>query len=181
MANLLQQQINQLNARLQRYESAKKKAAVSALNRMVQKSKTHTVRAVSKQLKIPSKILKGQVSTRRANANSVSAAVKSFLRPISAARLLTPTALQNYKGTGNNRRGVKVAGQQFNSAFINAGKASGRFHVLKRVGLERYPLERITIKIDSQFNEKQTPIVQEIMRNDFPAELRRQLNFRMNR
>jgi hypothetical protein len=164
------------------------RASASALNKITAKAKTHLVRTVSKDVKVPSKILNKQIFTSRASTNSLRAYVKSYLRPIAASRLLTAAVLNKSRGKGTNRRGVRVAGQQFDGAFINLGIAPGRgaskgerYYVLRRVGKDRYPLEQITIKIEETLFRNQLPIAQRFMRDEFQRELIRQLTYRIGK
>src|SRR5690606_22510539 len=103
--------------------------------------KAAVAKSVAEDVKVKQSILRKQVFTSRAKSNSLSAYVKSYLRPISAARLLTPARLKKSVGRGTNRRGVKVAGEQFDRAFVNIGRKNGRYYVLRRKGKSRYPVE----------------------------------------
>ncbi|WP_039913149.1 phage tail protein [Cellvibrio mixtus] len=189
MAQPLAKQIKSLERKLKDYsEKELPRASASALNKITGKVKTHLVRTVSKDVKVPTKILNKQVFTSRATTKSLRAYVKSYLRPIAAARLLPFNMLVKNRTRGTNRRGVRVAGQQFDGAFINVGMSSGRgtgkyskFYILRRLGKERYPLEQITIKIDETVMNNQLPIAQRFMREDFQRELIRQLTYRISK
>lgn len=182
-------QIKNLERKLGNY--AKKeipRAGASALNRMTSKVSTNVTRTVSREVKVPTGILKKQVFTSRATTKSLRAYVKSYLRPIAAARLLSFSVLTKNRTRGTNKRGVRVAGQQFDGAFINVGMSSGRgsgkfskFYILRRLQKERYPLEQITIKIDQSLFDNQLPIAKRFMRQDFQRELIRQLTYRLSK
>lgn len=189
MAQPLAKQIKSLERQLREHsEKEIPRAGASALNKTTGKVKTHLVRTISKDVKVPTKILNKQVFTSRATTKSLRAYVKSYLRPIAAARLLPFNTLVKNRARGTNRRGVRVAGQQFDGAFINVGMSSGRgsgkyskFYILRRQGKERYPLEQITIKIDETVMNNQLPIAQRFMREDFQRELIRQLTYRISK
>lgn len=189
MAQPLAKQIKGLERQLRAHsEKEIPRAGASALNKTTGKVRTHLMRTISKDVKVPTKILNKQVFTSRATTKSLRAYVKSYLRPIAAARLLPFNTLVKNRTRGTNRKGVRVAGQQFDGAFINVGLSSGRgtgkyskFYILRRIAKERYPLEQITIKIDETLMNNQLPIAQRFMRDDFQRELIRQLTFRISK
>lgn len=182
MAKSLQSQISQLERKLSEYSRVQvPRAAASALNKITPKVKSAVAKNVAVDVKVKQSYLRKQIFTGRAKSNSLSAYVKSYLRPISAARLLTQARLKKSVGRGTNRRGVKVAGQQFDKAFVNIGKKNGRYYVLRRKGKSRYPVEVINIKIDKSFTSNQLPIAERFHRADFQRLYAHELNFRMTK
>lgn len=182
MANSMQSQIKQLERKLGEYSKTQvPRAAASALNKITPKIKAAVAKSVAEDVKVKQSILRKQVFTSRAKSNSLSAYVKSYLRPISAARLLTPARLKKSVGRGTNRRGVKVAGEQFDKAFVNIGRKNGRYYVLRRKGKSRYPVEVINIKIDKSFTANQLPIAERFHRADFQRLYAHELNYRMTK
>lgn len=183
MANLsLAQQIKEREKKLQRYsEKDVPKAARAAIYKMATKAKTSIVRTVTKELKLPAKILKKQVFTSRAKGNGIKAYIRSYLRPISAVRLISDSKLAEACGRGTNKRGVRVAGQQIDGAFINRGARNGKYYVLQRKEKSRYPLRVVNIKIDASMLKNQLPIAKRFTKDEFQKELMRQLNFRLSK
>lgn len=183
MANpSMAQQIKELQKKLKQYSDKEvPRAARSAINKIAAKAKTEIVRTVSTEVKVKSSILKKQVFVSRAKGAGIRAYIKSYLRPILAARLLTDSVLQNAMGKGTNKRGVKVSGQQFDGAFINRGSRDGRIYVLQRKGAGRYPLRKISIKIDGSMLANQLPIAKRFTEEQFQKELIRELQFRISK
>lgn len=178
----LKRQIKDLEKKLNQYSRTDvPRAVASSLNRGVGRVKSQVVRTVAKEVRLPAKFLRNKVYTSRAKTSGLKAYVRSYLTPISAARLLSTATLLKRRGTGTNRRGVRVAGQQIDGAFINIGRKDGYFHVLRRKGTERYPLEKVSIKIEPSMMQNQLPIADRFMRSDFERELIRQLNFRLSK
>lgn len=182
MAKSLPGQIKSLEKKLNEYSKVHvRRAAASALNKIVPKARTGVIKTVTKDVKVPAKFLRKQIFAGRAKSNSLTAYVKSYLRPISAARLLTPARLAKSRGRGTNRRGVRVAGQQFDGAFVNVGRSNGRWYVMRRQGKSRYPVEVINIPIDGSINSNQLPIADRIVRADFARLYAHELQFRLSK
>lgn len=176
----LQQQIAGLSKRLNDYEKITKLSTARALNLVAQKSSRKVAKSVSAEVNVKQSILKKQIFTRRANSSSLLAYVRSYLRPISAVRLLSPAQLKKAP-RGTNRKGVRVAGKQFDGAFINKGRRDGKYHVLKRKGSARYPVRKISIQIASSVKAKQLPITEQFMRADFERLYQHELNYRTSK
>lgn len=157
------------------------RAAASALNKIVPKVRTGVVKTVTTEVKVPARFIRKQIFSSRAKSNSLSAYVKSYLRPISLARLISPATLAKSRGRGTNRRGVRAAGQQFDGAFVNVGKNNGRWYVLRRQGKPRYPVEVINIKIDGSITANQLPIAKRFHRADFARLYAHELKFRLEK
>lgn len=176
------QQIRQLEKKLKQYsEKDIPRASRSAINKITAKVKTAVVRTVSKEVVVPPRILKKQIFTIRAKGAGIRAFVKSYLRPILAARLLSDSVVEKAMGRGTNKRGVRVAGQQIDGAFINRGSRDGKAYVLKRQGAARYPLRKISIKIDGSMLANQLPIAKRFTQEQFQKELIRELQFRLSK
>lgn len=182
MTKPMAQQIKQLEKTLRQYANVEvPRATASALNKISPKVKNQLVKTTAKEVKVPGKFLKRQIFTSRAKSKSLSAYVKSYLRPVSAVRLLPTSTLLKARPRGTNRRGVRVAGQQFDGAFINLGSKSGRFYVLRRLGKGRYPIEVIAIKIDRSIDANQLPLAEKFMRADFVRLYKHELQYRIGK
>lgn len=176
----LNSQIKRLEKKLDGYQKESRLAQARTLNDLSRKSKNKVAKTVSAEVSVKQAILKKQIFTSRATSSSVSALVKSYVRPISAVRLLSKGQLAKAP-RGTNRKGVRVAGKQFDGAFINRGRVNGRLKVMKREGRFRYPLVVISIRIDSSFAANQLPIAKSIMRSDFARIYERELKFRASK
>lgn len=182
MAKSLASQINGLEKKLNNYAKVQvPRAAASALNKIVPKVRSGVAKTVTKEVKVPARFIRKQIFSSRAKSRSLSAYVKSYLRPISLARLISQATLQKRRGRGTNRRGVRAAGQQFDGAFINVGRKNGRWYVLRRLGKSRYPVEVINIKIDSSITANQLPIAKRFHRADFARIYAHELKYRLEK
>lgn len=188
VAEDLNKQIRDLEKKLRGYsEKQVPRATAAALNKSIRKVKSQLVKTVAKSTKVKAKAIRAQVFTGRAKSSSLSAYVKSYLRPISAARLIPPSRLSRAAPRGTSKKGVRVAGQMFTGAFVNVGKQGGRkgagprasaYYVLQRTTKNRYPLQLVTIKIDSAMKSDQLPISEKIHRTEFVRLYEHELKFR---
>lgn len=178
----MQQQVKRLERRLKLYaEKEVPRATARVLNRGTKAVASKVTKTVAAEVKVKSSILKKQVFSGRATRGSLRSYVKSYLRPISAARLISASRLQKAAPRGTNRKGVRVAGLQFDHAFINKGGKSNQYKVLVRKGAARYPLRMVTIAIDRSVNAHQLPISERFMRDDFVRQYKRELEFRLSK
>lgn len=173
----LQHQIADFGKRLSDYEKITQLSTAKALNLISDKSKSKLAKSVAAEISIKQSLLKKQIFTRRANSSSLIAYVRSYLRPIAAVRLLTPAQLKKAP-RGTNRTGVRVAGKQFDGAFINKGRRDGKYHVMQRKGRARYPVRKIAIQISSSVKANQLPIAERFLRADFERLYLHELNYR---
>lgn len=184
----MDEQIRRMEKKLRRYSDKQvPRAAASALNKTVKKVKSKVVKSVAKSTKVKAKAIRSQVFTSRAKSSSLSAYVKSYLRPISAARLIPLSRLTRAVPRGTSKKGVRVAGQMFHGAFVNKGRRGGRkgpghrgrrFYVLQRTTKQRYPVRLVTIKIDRDMKADQLPIAKQIHRTEFVRLYQHELKFR---
>lgn len=170
-------QIKRLEKRLAGYQVEVKRAQARALNDVNRKIKPKLAKSVASAVSVKQSVLKKQIFTGRAKSNSLTAYVKSYLRPISAVRLLSKGQLLKAP-RGTNRKGVRVAGKQFNGAFINRGRNDGKHRVMQRKGKARYPVKVISIKIADSVSANQLPLAERYMREDFVRIYERELRYR---
>lgn len=174
------QQLKQYQKKLQRYELQAKRGQARVLNDGARAIKNKVAKAVAGKTRVKQSLLKKQIFTQRAKSNQLRAGVKSYLRPVGVAKLLTRGQLLKAP-RGTNKRGVRAAGRQFDGAFINRVKRTGRYQVFKRKGRERYPLAVINIKIAPSFSVYQLPLAARFMRDEFARRYQKELKFRMGR
>lgn len=114
-----------------------KTALKRAINRTVMWMKTRAKQALSKGLKIPSRIIQARLrhslfTGEITSADTRLARIWVGLNPISAARLKPK----------QNKRGVTAGGELFPGAFMATGR-SGNRHVYRRMGKSRLPIESV--------------------------------------
>lgn len=172
------QQIKRLEKKLKAYQKEAQRGAARALNDVTRKARKLTLQKVVAESGVKNKLLKNKIYFRRAKSNQLKTTLKSYLRPISAARMLTAAQLAKAP-RGNNKRGVRVGGQQYNGAFIN--KVRGNTLVLQRKGKARLPVDVIRIKTQQSFTNNQLPISSRTMREDFARIYERELRYRASK
>ncbi|WP_086932200.1 phage tail protein [Agarilytica rhodophyticola] len=182
MNNRLQRDIDARTRRLnQLARNQVPRAMSSALNKSVKRLQTQVVRSVSKSKKLPAKVVRKKTFISRATPRKTRARLYSYPRKVAVISLLkTATILKNVR-RGTNRKGVRAAGRQFDGAFINVHRKSGKFQVFKREGKKRYPIDVVGIEIKDRFSRAQDILSKRIMKRDYPRLLSQELNFRIER
>jgi len=152
------------------------RAAAKALNDTIKIVRTKVVRGVAKRTKIQSKHIRKKVFISRATARKQISKLYAYAQPVSAVSLMRSATLLKNVRRGTNRRGVRVAGRQFNRAFINVHRASGRFQVYRREGLSRLPLEVVKIPLqreaEREMKAHSAKAMQTVLRKKLLHELR---------
>lgn|GEM_PF-6363159 len=172
----LQSLARKLN-RYSKYDAPR--AAARSLNTCARRVTTQTVRSVSRATKVQGKHIRSRMFTDRATPKKQMAKVSIKPRDISAVKLLSPAKIERHLGQGTNRRGVRVAGQQFGGAFIN--KVKGRANVFIRRSGSRYPLDVVKIPIKNESKIAINRFSLRVMRQDFPGLLKKDLQFRLKK
>lgn len=130
-------------------------AEVRALNKTMKWVRTHSVRAVSKEMKVAAKLVRQRIRAFKATRRHRIGKVWAGLEPIAAHRL---------GRTKQNRRGVRAGRHLFPGAFT-ADVGRGKLVVFKRTGepkrqmkrgryakrnIKREPIERVELEMDQQ-------------------------------
>ncbi|VUD48442.1 hypothetical protein TDB9533_01234 [Thalassocella blandensis] len=154
------------------------RATASALNKTARSVIPKVVRYVSQETKVPQKFIRKKTFVSRATSRKQRAKIYGYAQAIPVVSLLKTKQLLKGARRGTNKRGVRVAGRQYDGAFINVLRKSGRFQVLKRLGKGRYPLEVIKIPIEKEYERALEFFSRQKMRDDFPLLLKRDLQYR---
>ncbi len=182
MAEDLRKQVKRLEIKLIKIgKNEVPKAASSALNSVAKKSRTRIASVVAKSKKIKVGLVRKKIFIRRSNPKSQRALITAYAQDIPAVSVLTSRTLLAKARRGTNRKGVRVAGKQIDGAFINVVRRSGRFHVLKRSGKSRYPIDVVKIPIANTVKRHSSKIVRAVHSRDFRRIYARELNFRLNK
>ncbi len=182
MAKSLEQQIKQRAKKLNQISKHEApRASAAALNKTSRMIVPRVIRKVSTEKKVPQKILRKRTFVSRATPRKQRAKIYGYAQAVAAVSLLKTTQLLKHARRGTNRRGVRVAGQQYDGAFINVLRKSGRFQVLRRTTDGRYPLEVIKIPIEDSYERALSTISQQKMKTEFRRLLMHELDYRLNK
>lgn len=157
------------------------RAVSSALNKSAKKVVTPVVREVSKGAKVPQKHVRKRTFISRASSRKLRAKVSGYVYPIPLISVIKTKTILSKARRGTNRRGVRAAGRQYDGAFINVHRRSGRFQVFRRKTSRRYPLEVISIDVSKSFRASLEREAPRVMRQDFPKLLLHELKYRTNK
>jgi hypothetical protein len=182
VADSLQVQIKRLEKKLKAIaEKEFPRAAVSALNKIVKPASNDVAKTVAARQKLPVKVVRQQVSIRKATFRDPSALVRSYTRGISVARLVSAATLVKRMGTGTNKTGVTARGKTYKSAFINRTRRNQKVFVFERLGKSRFPLDVVRVPIDEALNDTQLKTVQSRYKNNFQKLYLHELNYRLSK
>jgi len=156
------------------------RASASALNKSAAIAKTRSMRGISKETRVPLKEIRKRVKIGKATSKKQVAELKSYVRPVSASKLLTKAQITNKMGTGTNRQGVRAKGYMWEGAFINRGK-NQNVQVFRRKGAARLPIEAIKVEIDGPAQRIVPKVVTRVMKSDYARLLKTDLEFRLRK
>ena len=153
------------------------RAIAAALNKTGRAAKTPVIRKTAKAARVPQKHIRKRTFVSRATSRKQVTKITGYVRPLAVVKLLkTATLIKNVR-RGTNRRGVRVAGRQYDGAFINVAP-NGHFGVFRRKSKSRYPLESITITFDKTYEMHLQKESKEKMKTHFPRLVLHELRFR---
>lgn len=178
MERELLRRAKKLNA-LAKHETPR--AAAKALNGAIAKARTQVVKNIAKTEKLPAKHIRKKIFIGKATPKKQKSKLTTYTSPVSVVSLLRSAVLLRHARRGTNRRGVRAAGRQFDGAFINVHRKTGRFHVYERKGEERMPIDTVKIYFDKTAEQVNKDISGKVMRDDFERILRHELEFRTNK
>lgn len=183
MAESIEKQIKRLARKLNNIAKRETpKAAASALNKTARLARTPTVKEVAKDTKVAAKHIRKRAYISRATPKKQRARIYGYARPVKAVMLLKRNEINKSElWRGTNQRGVRVAGRQFNGAFVSVHRKSGNIQVFRRKTSRRMPLEVISIPISETFNDRLKANTRKKMKTDFRRILQSELKFRLNK
>lgn len=157
------------------------RANARALNDSGARTRTRSVRGISRETKLKSKTIRKRYFMRRATSKKQRVRLSVYTRPVSAVSQFTPSRLASIAdGKGTSRKGVRVAGRTERSAFIATGPNRSR-QVFRRTTNKRLPLEAIKYNIQEPATRITKRVVRRVMRTQYPKILQRELKFRLNK
>lgn len=181
MAEPMELQLRRRARKLKQYSQIEAaRAGAWALNRTARYVNTRLVRAVAKATGIKSKNIRKKVYISKATPQKAVAKLHVYTRDVPVVDELSAASLLKNRARGNSRRGVRAAGRAFTGAFINLAP-NGYFHVFKRHGRARLPVDVLKIPIKKEAQEFTEKLSQEGMRVQFRRNLQHDLNRRLQK
>lgn len=176
----LSAQIKVLEKKLKKISTVEiPRASSAALNKGMQRAKSRAVKGVAKQSSLPQKPIRKKVFIKKSTAKTLKTKLSFYKTDINAVSLLGPAQINKAIPRGTNSRGVRVAGRQFNHAFVNRVRNGPQ--VLRRTSEYRYPLEVIKISIKKQVDDVVPKTVKRIAKSELPKLHRHELTQRLKK
>lgn len=164
----LKSQLNSLS------RTAVPRASAQAVNRVASRAVSRSTARVSRNTKVPRRLVHGRVRLVKASANMPRATLKVRRNNLPAIAL-GKSSLRKPRGKSAV---LRIGPFTFPGAFIQQ-LANGRLHVLRRTEKSRYPIEVVKIPMAIPLTEAYTDEVNKLMETDMPKELSAALNNQM--
>jgi hypothetical protein len=135
-------QMAQAQAVLANVKNGARRAASNAINRASEAARTEAVRKATERYYIRAKDVRSTITLTKAKPERLIGYVKSrdTGRPLSFFKV-NPNAPRKSRPNVLRVATIKETGiKDLPKAFIARGKTSGKIHVLKRIGKDRYPV-----------------------------------------
>lgn len=153
--------------RIASYETPR--AQAFATNRAITSIVSQVAKKVSTETNIAQREIKRKMYKKRSRANDLQAKITIYTRPISGIR-----ARYSIK-----RRGYKIAGEDYPSAFFARGRNS-QHHLWMREGRKRLGIDSIKIPIADAVFEHTQPTVDQVYKSVYYKNLKRELGRRLD-
>jgi len=159
------------------------RANAQALNRVAARVVSRSTKAVSSEVKLPQKNIKKRAEVYRARFNRQYVQIRVRLSPVplisvAEARKKIMQNRTRYKAAmpGRKRGGRFSAmtigrSNKFDRVFLQQLK-NGRWHILQREGAGSYPIDVARVEVKKPFQKAYKSVSVELMRSDFPKELK---------
>ena len=167
------------------------RANAKVLNTIGKRSTRRIIGGISKQTRIPQKVLRMRTYIGRATSGQQRVKLTGYAAPISAVNLLTK-AQKTKIGKGTNKQGVTAKGYRWKGAFIARG-LSDNLHVFKRTGVTHRPskgnykgqtrdeIDAIKIPVNKEFRRAMKVVPSRLMNSDYKRLLQHELKFRLKK
>lgn len=149
-------------------------ATARAVNRVAARIITRSIRRVSCDTQLPQKLIRQRVRLQRASSRHSIPKARLLINrgnlpviAIGKSRLLLPRRRHDRKGGGSI---LKVGKFTFRGAFIQQ-LSNGRWHVLRRTGSERYPVEVVKIALMTPLTQAFITETEVLIQSDLQKEL----------
>jgi hypothetical protein len=160
-------------------KTAVPKASAQAVNKIASLAINSSTTRVSKEVKAPRKLIRERVRLKRATARKPQAVMRVFRKDLPVIRL-GPVQTRLTKG-----RAVLRAGRHsFPDGFVRQLK-NGRWHILRRLGKERLPIEVVKIPLltplTRAYSEETTRLVASEMSGEMAKALKKQFEWELRK
>lgn len=152
------------------------RASAQAVNRVATRVVNKSVSVVSKDTRVPRKLVKQRARVRRATVKKPRALIRVNRGNLPAIKL--GTASVRLSRRKRDKRGansvLRIGPFRFPGAFIQQLK-NGRWHVMRRTAKPRYPIEVVSIPLAVPLTTAFKDELPKLMETDMPKELRASL------
>lgn len=150
------------------------RATAQAVNRIAARAISRSSTTVSKDTRVPRKLVRGRAKIKKASANSPNPVASIRINrgnlpaiKLGAARVQLSRRKRNVRGMGSV---LKIGRFSFRNAFVQQ-LANGRWHVLRRTTKGRYPIEVVKIPLVEPLTKAFTDETVRLVNTDMPKEL----------
>ena len=152
------------------------RASAQAVNRVASRAVSRSVAVVSKDTRVPRKLVKQRARIRRATTKKPRALIRVNRGNLPAIKLGTASVRlsrrkRDKKGANSE---LRIGPFRFPGGFIQQLK-NGRWHVMRRTSKPRYPIEVVSIPLATPLTNAFRDALPKLMESDMPKELRASL------
>lgn len=153
-------------------KTAVPRASAQAVNRVAGRAISRSSSSVSKETKVPRKLVMQRAKLKKATMNRPVATLKINRGNLPAIKLgAAQMRISRRKGNVRGQGSVlKIGRFTFRDAFIQQ-LANGRWHVLQRSGKSRYPIDVVKILLTTPLTNAYTVETNRLMQSDMPKEM----------
>lgn len=151
-------------------KTALPKAKAQVVNRIASRAINTSTTRVAREVKAPRKLIRQRASLKKATTKHPRATLRIFRRDMPAIRLGVPQTRLPRKGGAVLRAGR----HSFPGGFIQQLK-NGRWHILRRVGGPRYPIEVVKIPLAVPLTQAYQQETKRLIIREAPAEMAKAL------
>lgn len=152
------------------------RASAQAVNRVATRAVSRSVAVVSKDTRVPRKLVKQRARIKRATTKKPRALIRVNRGNLPAIKLGTASVRlsrrkRDKKGANSE---LRIGPFRFPGDFIQQLK-NGRWHVMRRTSKPRYPIEVVSIPLATPLTNAFRDALPKLMESDMPKELRASL------
>lgn len=152
------------------------RASAQAVNRVATRAVSRSVAVVSKDTRVPRKLVKQRARIKRATTKKPGALIRVNRGNLPAIKLGTASVrLSRRKRDKKGANSVlRIGPFRFPGGFIQQLK-NGRWHVMRRTSKPRYPIEVVSIPLATPLTDAFRDTLPKLIESDMPKELRASL------
>lgn len=153
-------------------KTAVPRASSQAVNRIAVRAAGRSSTVVSRNTRVPRKLVMQRSKVKKANVNNPVATLRVNRGDLPAIKLGVARVQLSRRPGRNHGAGsiLKIGRFTFPHAFIQR-LANGRWHVMRRTSKARYPLEVVKIPMSAPLTTAFRDEVPKLMQSDMPKEM----------